>query len=34
MHHQLPLVHELQHASLVLLVLILAIEQLLSVPSS
>jgi hypothetical protein len=33
MHHQLPLVHELQHASLVLLALILAIKQLLSVPS-
>jgi hypothetical protein len=33
MHHQLPLVHKLQHASLVLLVPILIIEQLLSVPS-
>jgi hypothetical protein len=31
MRRQLPLVHELQHASLVLLAPILAIEQLLSV---
>jgi hypothetical protein len=33
MHHQLPLVHELQHDSLVLLTPTLIIEQLLYVPS-
>jgi hypothetical protein len=32
MYRQLPLVHEPQHASLVLLALILVFEQLLSVP--